>query len=491
MRINTSLQPIAEAQFDEAAARHLLRRAGFGGTADEVKTLHGKGLAGAVDHLVDYEAIKAPDLKPPEVNPDFIRPATPEERDAYGKARKEKDEKQLDMIRKARQKRQRGDRQQMQELQDAWLERMIDTPRALQEKLTLLWHGHFATGYRKVRDSYLMHVQNEMFRKYANGSFPQLAHGIIRDPAMLRYLDNNRNVKRRPNENLARELMELFTLGEGHYSEHDIREGARALTGYTYNDNDFTYAKRIHDDGSKTILGVKDRHDGESFVNLLLRQPACARFIAYKLYRHFVADVDIDDLPRPAAAVIVDLAKALMANEGRIKPTLKVLFKSRHFYDAAVVGNKIKSPAELVVCAMRSLRRPQRNMRALQQAMTMMGQTLFNPPSVAGWDGGRAWINTSTLLVRQNTMAYIVTGRNRRQRGSASPLDTETITEGANSTKPDTVAEYLIEQLVPGAVSRAARQQLVAFARKKGVKDRRAVAGLLLLITALPEYQLI
>jgi uncharacterized protein (DUF1800 family) len=311
--------------------------------------------------------------------------------------------------------------------------------------------------------------------------------GIVRDPAMLRYLDNNRNIKRKPNENLARELMELFTLGEGHYTERDIKEGARALTGYTFRDNDFRLARWAHDTGEKTILGQTGKHDGEAFVNILLTQQACSRFIAYKLYRHFVADVDYEHLPESAGIVIEALAKDLREKDYELSPVLTRLFKSRHFYDPAIIGQKIKSPVELVVGAVRSLGDPPYELRRLADSLGVMGQRLFLPPTVAGWDGGQAWINTSTLYVRQNTAAYLVAGPLRR---NAKRYDPSPLLDELPGNRPDAVVDRLVEVMIGRGIHPDHRKVLIDFARSKGAVNERVATAILLLITALPEFQL-
>ncbi|HEX7009129.1 MAG TPA: DUF1800 domain-containing protein, partial [Phycisphaeraceae bacterium] len=412
MSSSSGLDPIDPRQFGTAQAQHLLQRAGFGGTPQQVAQLVQMGLDQAVDHLVNFRDVPEDHLPPPQVDPDVIRPLNEEERQAYRIARTRQDTQAIDKFRRMFQERRRQDYRMYQQLGPWWIDRMIRTPRPLQEKLVLLWHGHFATRYRNVRDAYLMYQQNAFFREHCD-NFARLASGIVRDPAMLRFLDNDRNINRRPNENLARELMELFTLGEGRYSERDIKEAARALTGYHFQDNDFAFHPRLHDHGEKTILGQRSQFDGDELVRLLLRQPACLGFVAYKLYRHFVADVEggPEGLDAAQRDVVKRMAFLLRRHEYRLGPVLRTLFKSRHFYDPSVMGRQIKSPVQLLVGSVRMLGTPTRDMQTLSLTLRMMGQTLFDPPSVAGWDGGRAWINTATLLVRQNVCVYLITGK--------------------------------------------------------------------------------
>lgn len=491
----TSLSPIRSNEFTPARAWHLLARAGFGGSAQTLADLHALGLEHAVDRVVNYQQVSADHLPEADIDPDTIRPRSAEEREAYAQARRDRDQDAIDRFRRENNTARAEDRRMHLGLQAWWLERMIQTPRPAEEKLTLLWHSHFATRHRDIRDTYLMQQQNSMFRAHANGSFADLASGIVRDPAMIRFLNNDRNNARRPNENLARELMELFTLGEGNYTEQDIREGARTLTGYTARDNDFQFNRNAHDQGRKAILGEEGWWDGDDFVKLLLRQEACARFVALKLYRHFVADVsdDWDLLTAETRRVVDELARMLRGSGYEIAPVLATLFKSRHFYDEQIIGRKIKSPVQLIAGTARSLAAPERDGRALAKALGAMGQDLFEPPSVAGWDGGRAWINTSTLLMRQNTCAYLVTGKTARARRNqqGEPVDTAALLAGLDSPTPRETVDHLCDTLLGPHVSAERRDPLYRYLqdRRVGVSNE-TVLGLLLLITAMPEYQL-
>ncbi len=497
--IETSMQPLADRDFGVAEARHLLRRAGFGGTTAEARQLASLGVTAAVDRLLDFPPELGDALPEPPVDPDVIRPLNEAERTRLAEARRSGDERRLAMARRIFIERRRDDRVMVEQLRRWWLGLMFETAHPAREKLALLWHGHFATRHREVRDAYLMYRQNAMFRAHAAGRFADLALGIVRDPAMLKFLNNERNVARRPNENLARELMELFTLGEGRYSEKDIREGARALTGYHVADNDFVFRPRVHDDGTKQILGQRGAFDGDAFVRLLLRRRECPKFIAWKLYRHLAADLPDapQDAPPWARAVIAALARLLVRHDYAVRPVLATLLRSRHFYDPSLVGNKIKSPAELVVGTVRVLNTPTRRMRAVGEAMRGMGQVLFDPPSVAGWDGGRAWISTSTLFVRQNLTTYLISGKHPSRRGwSRDELGYDPMAllaelpDGA-AASPDAVVDHLVDLLIGEHVTPARREPLVAFLRQrdKGVTPD-AVIALLLLITAMPEYQL-
>ncbi len=494
MPITPSLSPIAARDFNPANARHLLIRAGFGGSPQDIKAWQALGLDKAVERLVAYNDI-ATDLEPADLDPDVISKPSEEERKAFLQARRDGDPKAADKFRQMRVAAQAEDRRMHLQLQRWWIERMSNTPRPTEEQLTLLWHGHFATRHRDIQDAYLMEQQNNMLRQHANGSFADLAAGIVRDPAMIMFLNNDRNNKQRPNENLARELMELFTLGEGHYTEDDIKQGARALTGYHVDDNDFAFNSRAHDSGQKTILGKTDSFDGDSFVKLLLQNKACAQFIALKLYRHFVADVsdDMDLLDGSTRQVVDSLADQLRKENYQIKPVLMTLLKSRHFYDAGIVGKKIKSPVQVVVGTMRETGAPMRDDRGVVLSLRLMGQDLFEPPSVAGWEGGRSWINTSTMYLRQNTSAYLITGTSARGGFSKSDLayDPMPLVDGLADRSPKSVVDHLCDTMLGQHVPADRREPLVKFMteRDKGV-TADALIALLLLITAMPEYQL-
>jgi len=497
------LDPIRDDEFGFDEARHLLLRAGFGGTPAQIEGLASMGAAAAVDYLLDVGAVPFREVRADEFDKDIMRPPTPDERAAYQRARRSRDENALAAFRERRQRAQASDRRQVRRVQRWWIERMIETPRPLEEKMTLFWHDHFATSYRTIENSYHMFQQNQFFRAHALGSFAALLHGIIRDPAMLAYLDNDNSRKGRPNENLARELMELFGLGEGAYAELDIKEGARALTGYTFEDDAFVFRERDHDGGSKRLLGARGNLDGAGFVDAILAQRACGEFIAFKLYdqfcRHVLTGDGADD--RAARGAVREMADTLRGSGYDVKRTLRRLFLSRHFYHPAVVGQRIKSPVELVVGAVRSLNTPVRDMQVLIDALELMGQEVMFPPSVKGWDGGRAWINTATLFTRQNTMNYLLTGqlpegRRNERRADADAFDPMPLLEPLRSAgagaigDPERVSSYLLGLTLGRAESHRV-DELTSFCRANGGDvSAPMVAAMLVLISAMPEYQL-
>lgn len=503
MAIN-SLKELKADQFDAWKAQHLLNRAGFGGTPAQIAAITKLGLTCAVDYIVDYESRSAAGfaaITGDEFDKDIMRPANAEEQKAVQQARRSGDERALEQLRLQRQRQQAADRQQVGEMQKWWLKRIIETPRPLEEKMTLFWHGHFATGYRAIEDSYHMFMQNQFFRTNATGNFADLVYGIIRDPAMLKFLNNDQNRKERPNENLARELMELFTLGEGHdYTEDDIKQGARALTGYGYEDDAFVFRDRAHDDGSKTILGKTGDFDGIDFCNIILSRPVCSEFICWKLYRYFVNDTPGPGKPdKNAQGYILKLAKKMRDGQYAIKPVLKTLFMSEHFYDDDNVACVIKSPMQLTVQTIRSLQTPARNLTALISASDMMGQNLFFPPNVKGWDGGRAWINTSTIFVRQNLAVYLLTGRRpdaAQWEEDGSDYDAMHLIASLDRSANDEVDVrqaiiYLLRFNLGSQPFPSRVDTLVEYVTTNGGKlNNKTLVKVLCLIAAMPEYQL-
>jgi len=493
-----SLATIRDESFGYAQARHLLLRAGFGGTDRQIRTLASWGPRKAVDHLVDYADIPAEPDPEGAFDRDIMRPLSERERREYFMARRRGDEDTLARFRLRRQRAQQSDRRQMIDIQRWWITRMVQTPRPLEEKMTLFWHGHFATSYRVVEDSYHMYAQNRMLREHATGHLGDLILGIIRDPAMLRYLNNNQNRKSAPNENLARELLELFTLGEGRYTEHDIKETARVLTGFTYRDNRFYFDREAHDEGSKRVLGTRGNLDATDLVNAILAQNACAEFICTKLYRFFVRDIPMDlrQSDPVTRRAVLSMAALLRRANYRIGPFLKELFLSRHFYDEANTGTMIKSPADLVVGAVRTLALPVRDMGTIADAMNLMGQQLFAPPSVKGWDGGRSWINTSTLFIRQNLLVYMLTGRLPSGPGAAlaaHDYDASRLVPAlVDPDRPDPSDERVAAQLAELTLGDHSDELTRAVVEGAGgrLTDKNALTRALVMLTSMPAYQL-
>ena len=282
------------------------------------------------------------------------------------------------------------------EIRTWWVAEMLSTPSPLTEKMTLFWHNHFATSQQKVRSANLMYRQNVMLRNYATGNFGAMLREVSKDPAMLIYLDGAQNRKGAPNENFAREVMELFTLGEGHYSEQDIKEVARAFTGWSIDPEagEFRFRRLIHDEGSKTVLGNEGKFNGDDIITLLLQQSATSEFIVAKLWREFVS-------PEPDAAAVKLLAATWRAANYEIKPLLRAMFLSDAFWAPVNRGVLVKSPVDLVVGSLRQFRFAVEDPAPFAVILRQLGQDLFNPPNVKGWPVGDAWLNTTTLLARK------------------------------------------------------------------------------------------
>ncbi len=275
-----------------------------------------------------------------------------------------------------------------------WLHRLHASENRLVEKLTLMWHNHFATSNEKVASVPLMLAQNELLRRESLGNFRRVLHCIAQDVAMLVWLDSNANRKRHPNENFARELMELFSLGVGNYSERDIQEAARAFTGWHVRNSEFWMNSIQHDSGSKTVFGQIGNFDGGDVVEACLKHEACPRFLAFKLLRQFVVQ-------QPSAEQIAAVAARIRQHDFEWRPVLKEFFASELFFAAEHRNSQIKSPIELVLGALRALD-GKAQLQNVAKLCAELGQSLFEPPTVKGWDGGRLWISSTTLIQRAN-----------------------------------------------------------------------------------------
>jgi hypothetical protein len=277
-----------------------------------------------------------------------------------------------------------------------WANRMLTSNTPLQEKMALFWHGHYAVNQTKVRDYRKLLIQLELFHNLGTGSFRDLMVAIAQDPAMLSFLDAGVNVKGAPNENFAREIMELFTMGVGNYSEIDIREAARAFTGWNYVDTDFVINTDAHDDGVKNFLGQEGNFDGVEIIDIIMQQAVTAEYIAGKLYRFFVRQ----DL---SPELQTQLGNVLRDADYDVATLLETIFLSKDFYSAPSVGTQLKSPVQLAISTYKKLGLDDLpGVPDFNQATGAMGQTLFSPPTVAGWAGGRSWITPGLLLERGN-----------------------------------------------------------------------------------------
>ena len=298
-----------------------------------------------------------------------------------------------------------------------WLYRLVHTRRPGIEKLVVFWHGHFATSAAKVVSPGMMLNQNEMLRSRAMGRFEDLVLGVSRDPAMLVYLDSATNRRNHPNENYARELLELFCLGLGNYTEGDIRELARAFTGWELRGESFSFNRFQHDPSEKRLFGQGGITTGEQAVARVVSHPAAAKFIARKLFRYYVSDGD-----PPSDELLQPLVQCLRENGFEIRAGLRKLLTSRLFFSDSALARKIRSPVELAVGLLRSWNATT-SATGLAGSTRELGQALFFPPNVKGWDGGRQWINSATLIGRVNLVARLLGGAAEPMAGGENDFD--------------------------------------------------------------------
>ena len=380
-------------------------------------------------------------------------------------------------------------------LQAWWLHRMVRTGHPLRERMTLFWHNHFATSNLKVRQPALMAQQNVLIRRHALGKFEPFLLEMSRDPAMLIWLDSNSNTRGRPNENYAREVMELFALGVGHYTEGDVREAARAFTGWHTDGRRFTFNRSQHDDGTKTVLGRSGNWDGGEIVRIVLEQPASARFLVGKLYRYFISEG-----AAPPDRLLDPLAERFRASGYDIADLVGTVLRSRLFFSEHAYRQRVKSPVEYVVGMFRALEAryeppveyygPQAQTRLLDG----LGQELFAPPSVKGWAGGEAWLNSATLLARHNLAWKVVQATSGPLGVASSPP--ALVRRYAVRRDPEEQIDFLLELLLQpaaGEVADAARRRLVEFlarGRPRAAATDGRVREAAHAILLMPEYQL-
>jgi uncharacterized protein (DUF1800 family) len=456
---------------------HLFRRAGFGATRDQLEAAIAKGYAATVEELLHPEHA-------PEVDEDLLGRYYLDAKESF----------------------------QLDGAQTGWVYRMITTQRPLEEKMALFWHGLFATGFNKCDDPRVITKQIRMFRRHGLGNFRELLVELSRDPAMIYWLDNNQSRGDAPNENYGRELLELFSMGIGNYSEDDVKAAARAFTGWTLAptlprqpygrfDWEFEYRPELHDDSVKTFLGETGPWNGEDVVNIIVKQPSAARFIARHLYNFFVADEPQVPAwptvpPRDPEAINI-LVDAYMASKYDMRAVLRTLFLSDFFRSEKAYFAKVKSPTELVIGTVRLTKDfgfPKLGLREISLECRYMGQDLLNPPSVEGWHTGKEWIDTGCLVERINFAAQQVSDVDKpgvrlivdRLR-AAAPLAPERFVDacldlaGPISVRPDTHAA-LINHVTPGGELRFSPGEERAASQR--------VSELLQLIVAPREYQL-
>ncbi|MGA0332597.1 MAG: DUF1800 domain-containing protein [Kiritimatiellia bacterium] len=393
---------ISRRKWNRKTAAHLAVRAGFGPAPAELDHLQTLRPAEAVDTFLEPQ--------PPATladSPEWFQRPEALLRSPQGLSRKElyqMEEQERRNLQRAFQKEQQ---ENLRQARIWWLERMVQSTHPLEEKLTLFWHGHFATSVQKVRGSFPMIQQNLLFRRQGQGSWRQLLLEISQDPAMLIYLDNAGSNKQKPNENYARELLELFTLGEGNYAEEDIRNAARAFTGWSVHPGrwEFQTRPRQMDLGEKHFLNATGPLRGEEIVDEILRQPQAADFLAERLWKFFASEI-----PNPAAQR--DISRSLRASDFDLHTALRTLFLHEDFYHPSVIRGQIKSPVQLTAHLVRTLQCDPVPGTQMMQACQQLGQKLFEPPSVKGWDGGAAWITASSLSLRYALAKRLIRSKN-------------------------------------------------------------------------------
>lgn len=516
--------PQASDSWTPFEAAHLLNRAGFGGNPAEIKAFHALGRTKAVDSLLN-----------PTEPPDEIAPpdwATKENAIAFARAYREKTQEarekskglptfEASQVRRQVQREYQRARNNMgTEAENWWFRKIIATQAPLREKMTLFWHDHFATSFQKVKQPALLMNQNQLFRKNAFGNFHTLAKSVAVDPAMMLYLDSQSSKKGSPNENFAREVMELFTLGEGNYTEEDIKQAARAFTGYRIDrqEGTATLIKRQWDDGEKTIFGRKGKFTGEDVVDLIFTQKAAGTYVSSKLWAYFVAD-------EPSPKTVEALGESLRSSGYEIRPLLREIFLSKEFYSEPVMRNQIKPPVQFVAQMVKQLEIGQPPPGFTLRSGRELGQQLFSPPNVAGWDWGKAWINTNTLLTRYNLAGYLTKGAeasemagnkgggddmmmmsgeeprkiaNKKMTRSARAArdwkgpDYKKIAPPALRENPEDLVDALIFRFFQGTVPEKARATFIEYAiAKQGVVfTDKEVAELAHLMLSTPYYQL-
>lgn len=436
-------EPSSQTPWDVRAAAHLYRRAGFGATPAELDTAVKAGPMNAVQTLLSETTEPQSYLTQMSSLADAsLATGNPERLSAW------------------------------------WAYRMLSTPAQLLEKMTLFWHGHFATSAEKVQDAELMFVQNQLLRKFAVGDFAGLLLEISRDPAMLVYLDSASNRKAHPNENFAREIMELFCLGEGNYTEQDIRELARCFTGWEVKRRKFRFNRYQHDSGTKSVLGDSGTFGGEEGVGIVVGQDSAALFIAAKLVKYFVMDE-----PQPSPELLAPLANFLRDQDMQIGPTVQKLLSSNLFYSKHSVGRKVRSPVELAIGFLRTLDGSTDSYK-LAEALQRLGQGLLYPPSVKGWDGGRTWINSSTLLARSNLIRSLL--ENDKTRFGKQTLVEHLRKVGANST--DEIIDLLETTLFAVRIPAAAKDRIRRLTRD--ANETNKLTETVHALCTLPEFQL-
>ncbi len=474
--IATALEPY-RGPWNEKLTAHLLRRAGFGGTVDEIHRLASMPVHEAVGSLIEFPSTSS--LPQPQ---DICDPRSAIRENFMGALRSMMgdDTHKRELFNEIR----KQERQSLISLQNWWLNRMLSTPAPLQEKMALFFHGHFTTAaIQKGVVPQMVFDQNQLFRNNALGNLRELTWQVSIDPAMMLYLDNARSDPQHPNENYARELMELFALGVDHYNENDVRESARAWTGWIVvrRTGKAQFVPGRHDNGIKTFLGQTGNWSGRDVVDIIYRQKTCARFWADRLLNFFVYN-------NPEPQLIDTVAALIRKNDYNLPPVMSTLLRSNVFFSARAYRALVKSPVEFVVGTYKTFGMTPIDERA-QRALVQMGQILFYPPNVAGWPGGANWLTSQTMIARENFVASLVN----------SPMMDSVAWMQDVPMKASQAAGEVVQRIVAGDASPTAVAQLTgylngintsALGMLSAENYQERVRGAAYLTMAMPAYQL-
>ena len=387
-------------------------------------------------------------------------------------------------------------REQLTDLNFLWVKNMASGESMLREKMTLFWHGHFAC---RLRQPLLTQIQNNVIRENALGKFGDLLLAVSKDPGMLQFLNNQQNNKNSPNENFAREVMELFTLGRGNYTEKDIKEAARAFTGWGANPKgEFVFRNNQHDDGEKTFQGKTGHFKGEDILNIILQNPKTSTFICTKIYRYFVNE-NVDN------QIVEGMAKRFRSTDYDIKDLMEYTFKSDWFYRAENIGTRIKSPVELLVGMQRNFNIKFERKQPVLFIQKALGQILFYPPNVAGWSGGKSWIDSSTLMTRMKLPELIfkdseitftpkdegdvnTENLNKKVRQMQANIDWTAFQNNFSTQNPQELLDKLDAYLLSRPLS--TQQKSMILSKIEGKVGVGLLQNMAQSIASLPEYQL-
>ncbi len=428
-------EPDEKAPWNLRRVVHLHRRAGFAATREELQRDLADGPQRAIDRLLAGEASAA---------------SAPEDFDATSRLLADAAVASGNIHR----------------LKAWWIYRMIFSPDPLGERLTLLWHNHFATSYRKLQDVAMLRRQNDLFRQFARAPFAELLARVVKDPAMLVWLDADSNRREHANENLARELMELFTLGEGNYGEGDVKEAARALTGWTVKNGEFRDVAAYRDDGEKTILGRRGAWRGDDLLAMLLEQPATSVRLARRVCEMLIGEGAVE------APALDELAAGLRERKLDVAWAVETVLRSAAFFADKNIGNRVLGPVEFIVGAVRSLELfdPPPSTLVLAEWSAALGQDLFEPPNVFGWAGGRAWINARSLLARATFAQRL--GSGALQNAAAPPDWLKLAQRRGCGDSADAFALFLVQML-----SAAANDEEAKRIRQAALGDETSLAA--------------